>query len=134
CDTASGGSEESKRYGTRDCQRACVKPIEIPSFIADVKDVAPKIKAAPGEPLTFKTDVLARPQDVTLLPFYKVFEPRYTVYWKVYTPAEWEKRKADLAAAESRRKMMERLTVDAVNINDQQSRRAHNLHGEGKME
>src|SRR5262249_9248957 len=86
-----------------------------------VKDVLAKVKPEQGTPLTFKTDGLGRPQDVRLLPFYKVFEPRYTVYWKVYTTSEWEKRKSDLAAAESRRKMIERLTVDAVNINDQQS-------------
>ena len=40
---------------------------------------------------------------------------RYTVYWKVYSPAEWEKKKADIAAAEARRAEIERRTVDAVN-------------------
>src|SRR5262249_3949843 len=82
-DLGKDGLQEAKRYGPSAPQLGRVKPIEIPAFIGDVKDVAPKIKAAPGAPLTFKTDGLARPQDVTLLPFYKVFEPRYTVYWKV---------------------------------------------------
>jgi hypothetical protein len=67
---------------------------------------------------------------VLLLPFYKVFEQRYTVYWKVYSPAEWEKRKAEAAAAESRRREIERHTVDAVNFSEPQSERDHNFQGE----
>ncbi|MBO0724337.1 MAG: glycoside hydrolase family 127 protein [Blastocatellia bacterium] len=133
-DLGRDGLQDAKRYGPSAPQLGRVKPIDIPAFIGDVKDVLAKVKPAPGAPLTFKTDGLGRPQDVTLLPFYKVFEPRYTVYWKVYTPAEWEKRKADLAAAESRRKTIERLTVDAVNINDQQSERDHNLQGQGMLD
>jgi DUF1680 family protein len=133
-DLGQEGLQDAKRYGPSAPQLGRVKPIEVPAFIGEVKDVLAKVKPVAGAPLTFKTDGLGRPRDVTLLPFYKVFEPRYTVYWKVYTPAEWEKRKADLAAAESRRKMIERLTVDAVNINDQQSERDHNLQGQGTID
>jgi DUF1680 family protein len=133
-DLGKEGLQDAKRYGPSAPQLGRVKPIEIPAFIGDVKDVLTKVKPAPDAPLTFKTVGLGQPRDVTLLPFYKVFEPRYTVYWKVYTTAEWEKRKADLAAAESRRKMIERLTVDAVNINDQQSERDHNLQGQGMID
>jgi len=133
-DLGQEGLQDANRYGPSAPQLGRVKPIDIPAFIGDVKDVLAKVKPTPGAPLTFKTDGLGRPRDVTLLPFYKVFEPRYTVYWKVYTPAEWEKRKSDLAAAESRRKMIERLTVDAVNINDQQSERDHNMQGQGMID
>jgi DUF1680 family protein len=133
-DLGQDGLQDAKRYGPSAPQLGRVKPIDIPAFIGDVKDVLAKVKPEQGAPLTFKTDGLGRPQDVRLLPFYKVFEPRYTVYWKVYTTAEWEKRKSDLAAAESRRKMIERLTVDAVNINDQQNERDHNLQGQGMID
>jgi uncharacterized protein len=133
-DLGRDGLQDARRYGPSAPQLGRVKPIEIPAFIGEVKDVLAKVKPVTNAPLTFKTDGLGRPQDVTLLPFYKVFEPRYTVYWKVYSPAEWEKRKADLAVAESRRKMIERLTVDAVNINDQQSERDHNLQGQGMID
>jgi len=128
------GLQDAKRYGPSAPQLGRVKPIEIPAFISEINFVLSQIKPVPGAPLTFKTDGLGRPQDVTLVPFYKVFDQRYTVYWKVYAPDEWEKRKVDLAAAESRRKMIERLTVDAVNINDQQSERDHNLQGQGMID
>ena len=126
--------QDARRYGPSAPQMDRVKPIEIPGFIGEVKDVLAKVKPIPGAPLIFKSVGLARPHDVTLLPFYRVFEPRYTVYWKVYAPNEWEKRRAELAAVEARRKTIERLTVDAVNINDQESEREHNLQGEGMLD
>jgi hypothetical protein len=83
-----------------------------------------------GKPLYFQTFGLAQPKDVSLVPFYRASDIRYTVYWKVYSPEEWAKRKADIAAAESRRAEIERLTVDAVNISSEQSERDHNLQQE----
>jgi uncharacterized protein len=125
---------DAKRYGPSAPQMGRVKSIEIPAFIGDVKDVLGKMKPVPGASMTFKTAGLARPADVTLVPFYKVFEPRYTVYWKVYTPAEWEKRKADIAVAEARHKQIESRTIDAVNISDPKSESQHNYKGEGATE
>ena len=126
--------QDARRYGPNAPQLDRVKTVEIPALIGEVKDVINRVKPVPGAPLTFKTDGLGRPQDVTLLPFYKVFEPRYTVYWKVYTTTEWNKRKADLVVTEARRKMIERLTVDAVNLNDKQSESDHNMQGQGRVD
>jgi len=124
-------SQDATRYGPSAPQMGRVKPLEVPAFIGDIKEVLAKVKPVTGPTMTFKTDGLARPRDVTLLPFYKVFEPRYTVYWKVNSPAEWEKRKAEIAAVESRRKQIEALTIDAVNISDAQSETQHNFKSEG---
>lgn len=126
--------QETQRYGTDAPQFDHVKPITIPAFIGDVQAVLSHLKPAPNAPLTFKSEGLARPSEVTLLPFYKVFEPRYTVYWKVQTPAEWEQQKANLAVAEAHRKMIERLTIDAVNIADPKSEQVHNLQGDGLVD
>jgi hypothetical protein len=68
------------------------------------------------------------------MPFYKMSDDRYTVYWKVYTGAEWEKRKADIAAAESRRKEIESRTIDYVNPTEQQSETGHNYKQEGAID
>jgi hypothetical protein len=77
--------------------------------------------------LRFQTSGLAQPRDVSLVPFYKASDIRYTVYWKVLSAAEWDKKKTDIAAAESRRAEIEKRTVDSVNINNEQSERDHNL-------
>ncbi len=129
-DLGKEGMESAKRYGHSAPQLGRMKPIEIPAFVCDLKEVLPKVKPVADAPLNFRTAGIGRPQDVLLLPFYKVFEQRYTVYWKVYSPAKWEKRQAETAAAESRRREIERRTVDAVNVNEPQSERAHNFQGE----
>ncbi|HEY3136735.1 MAG TPA: beta-L-arabinofuranosidase domain-containing protein [Blastocatellia bacterium] len=124
------GLSKELQYGPSAPPMQRLKQIEIPVFIGEVKDVLARVKPIAGAPLTFKTEGLGRPQDVTLLPFYKVFEPRYTVYWKVYTAGEWEKRKAEIAAHEARRKEIETRTVDAVTAGAAQSERDHNYKGE----
>ena len=133
-DLGKEGMEDAKRYGPSAPQLGRARPIAIPAFVCDVKEVLASVKPAPGAPLKFQTRGVGRPRDVSLVPLYRVFEPRYTVYWKVYSPAEWEKTKADLAAAEGRRKEIERRTVDAVNISEPRSERDHNLQGEGTNE
>jgi hypothetical protein len=56
---------------------------------------APVGKAASQKPvsqketaLTFRTVGAGRPQDVTLSPFYRVFNQRYCVYWRFRSPVE----------------------------------------------
>jgi hypothetical protein len=129
-DLGKEGLSQEVQYGPNAPPLGRVKPVEVPGLIGEGTDVLAKVKPVAGAPLTFKTEGLGRPQDVVLLPFYKVFESRYTVYWKVYTAAEWEKRKAEMAAREARRKEIERQTVDAVSAGVPQSERDHNFQGE----
>ena len=133
-DLGQEGMRDVKRYGPSAPPLGRVKPIEVPAFVGDVNHVLAKVRPVAKAPLTFQTTGTARPRDVMLLPFYKVAEPRYTVYWKVYSPAEWEKRKTELANAEAHRKEIERRTVDAVDLNEPQSERDHNFQGEGTID
>lgn len=121
------GLDDAHRYGPL---LPRVKPIEVPAFVGDLKDVLSKVKPVAGSPIRFQTAGLARTRDVSLAPFYQVVDQRYTVYWKVYSPAEWEKRTADVAGAEARRKEIERRTVDRVSIGNDQSERDHGFKGE----
>ena len=121
------GLTPETRYGPSAPQLGRVQPVVVPAFVGNAKDVLAKVKPVAGVPLHFQTSGLAQPKDVSLVPFYKASDIRYTVYWKVYSPEEWAKRKADIAASESHRAEIERRTLDAVNINDPQSEAAHNL-------
>jgi hypothetical protein len=58
------------------------EPIDVPTFAGELADIPGKIKPS-GAPLTFKTDGLGRPGDVTLLPYYKMAHQHYNMYWKV---------------------------------------------------
>lgn len=125
------GLDDSLRYGPLAPQIGRVKPIEVPSFVVDdpiavLRGLAP----VTGAPLHFRTVGLGRPQDVSLAPFYQVSDQRYSVYWKIYSPEEWEKRKGDVAAAVARRKEIELRTVDRVSIGDNQSEPDHGFKGE----
>ena len=56
--------------------------IDVPTFIGELAAIPGKIKPG-GAPLTFKTDGLARPADVTLIPYYKTAHRHYNMYWKI---------------------------------------------------
>jgi len=129
-DLGKEGLDNKVRYGPSAPPIVRVPSIAVPAFVCDVKNVLAKVKPVQGEPLNFRTTGIGLPQDVKLIPFYKAFDDRYSVYWKVYTPAEWEKRKADIAAAEARHDEIERLTIDSVNISSEQSERDHAFKGE----
>ena len=133
-DLGKEGLDGVKRYGPSAPQMGRVKTPVIPSFVADVKDVAKSVTAkispdAPA-PLQFKTKGLAQPYDVTLKPLYGIVDERYTVYWNVYSPAEWRKRSGDLAATDARRKEFERRTIDVVIVDEAQNEREHELKSE----
>jgi hypothetical protein len=62
-------------------------PVPVPRF--DFKETEPLeswIKPVAGKPLTFRTSSAGKPEDVTLVPFYKLFGERYAIYWQLGEP------------------------------------------------
>jgi DUF1680 family protein len=129
-DLGKEGLDGVKRYGPSAPQMGRVKTPVIPSFVASVKDITAKIVPVAGRPLQFQTRGLARPREVTLVPFNRILDQRYTVYWDVYSPAAWTARTSAAAATVSRRKNAEQRTIDTVAVDDAQNERAHELHSE----
>ena len=70
---------------------------KVPVFVADPKTFLKKIKPT-GKPLVFQTKNLGRPNDVTLVPFYKVNQERYSVYWNVVSAADWKNNPAQITS------------------------------------
>jgi uncharacterized protein len=56
-------------------------PMDVPALRASGTDVNAWIQPVAGEALTFRTRGQAK--DVTLVPFYRLFGERYSVYWSV---------------------------------------------------
>ena len=56
-------------------------PVAVPKLVVKDADPSTWIKPVPGKPLTFRTENVGVPTDITLVPFYKLFGQRYTVYW-----------------------------------------------------
>jgi uncharacterized protein len=57
-----------------------------PSLATQSDDVASWLKPVPGEALTFRTDGVGKPEDITMIPLYEIHRQRYTVYWKMNVP------------------------------------------------
>jgi DUF1680 family protein len=58
------------------------EPIDVPALEGTLADIPAKIKPA-GAALTFKTEGIGRPGDVTLVPYYKMAHQHYNMYWKI---------------------------------------------------
>jgi len=56
-------------------------PANVPAFKATDPDPNSWIKPVSGKSLTFRT--AGQPEDVTLVPFDRVFGQRYSIYWSV---------------------------------------------------
>jgi hypothetical protein len=58
------------------------EPIEVPTLAGGLADLPAKIKPT-GAPLTFKTEGVGRPGDVTLIPYHQTAHQHYNMYWKI---------------------------------------------------
>lgn len=63
-------------------------PPPVPSLAADAERVQEWVAPVEDEPLTFRTQGVGRPHDVTLRPFYEVHHQRYSVYWDLAAPED----------------------------------------------
>ncbi|HLX96775.1 MAG TPA: beta-L-arabinofuranosidase domain-containing protein, partial [Verrucomicrobiae bacterium] len=69
--------------------------VPVPVWVADESSLLKHIRPT-GQPLTFRTKNLGHPDDVTLVPFYRVTHQRYTVYWHVLSPSAWRLQEAEI--------------------------------------
>jgi DUF1680 family protein len=90
----------------------------VPVLVAAERPVASWLESVDREPVRFRTvDVGREPsaaagaQDVDLIPFYRLHRRSYAVYWDLFTPDEWEERKAEYAAEAERLRALEAATV-----------------------
>ena len=72
----------------------------------------------------------ARSTDVALTPFYRTHRRRYSIYFDVVTPPEFDAKVAALAAERERVKRMEAATVGFVRSGDVQSDREFNYQSD----
>lgn len=75
-----------------------------------------------NKPLTFR---LNAGEEQTLVPFYKLHECRYMVYWPVYTAAEREKMLAEQKRREQEQLALDSHTTDIVICGEQQPESDH---------
>ncbi len=101
-----------------------------PVFVGTTGYLLRHVKPVAGQSLTFRTEGIGQPKDVTLIPFYQMHRQRYSVYWNLLSEDTWQKQKAELAVAEAKRIAEEARTVDIVRPGEQQSEIDHHVQGE----
>jgi DUF1680 family protein len=86
----------------------------VPVLVTSSEDPASWVKPVSDEPLRFRTQNVGKPEDVSLMPLHQVHHQRYTVYWKLFSQADWETEKAVRQAQQRRLEELEAATVDRV--------------------
>ncbi|HOQ05311.1 MAG TPA: glycoside hydrolase family 127 protein [Anaerohalosphaeraceae bacterium] len=71
------------------------------------------------------------PQGLLLMPFFRLHEQRYQMYWELTTAERVAARREKLAAQERARQAREEATLDWVAPGEQQPETEHDLQGEG---
>jgi len=79
---------------------------------------------------TFATFNVGKPRDITLKPFYKTHNQRYSIYWDIFTQEQWNIRESEYRAEVDAQNKLEKITVDFIQPGEMQPERDHNLKGE----
>jgi uncharacterized protein len=101
----------------------------VPVFVPGNKKLNEWIKPLKGAVNTFQTNA-GHPRNVTLVPYYKVYDKRYSVYWDILTPGEWKIPSMEIKKEKANIKKIESASIDYVHpgIDEQEVR--HNFKGE----
>ncbi|MEI7552043.1 MAG: beta-L-arabinofuranosidase domain-containing protein [Verrucomicrobiota bacterium] len=102
----------------------------VPVLLNDQENPGTWLQPVPGQPLHFQTVGTGVPRDVVLSPLYALNDQRYTVYWKMFSAAEWRTEAPRHAAAAAAQAREEARRVDAINFGEMQPERDHAVQGE----
>lgn len=106
------------------------QPISIPSLVAADRQLSEWIKAVADKPGNFRTDGVGREQDVELVPFYRLHRRTYSVYFDLFTQAEWERKAFELLDERERQRKLDAATLGFVQPGEMQPERDFNQQGE----
>ncbi|MGH8855416.1 MAG: DUF6805 domain-containing protein, partial [Telluria sp.] len=105
-----------------------------PMLVSDSIDFLRRFRAVKGKPLTFTAPGLVRGAAgpaTEFVPFFRLHDTRYTMYWQHATPANFERMRAENAASEAERLALDARTIDQVAPGEQQPESDHFFKGEG---
>ena len=109
---------------------AATHPDFVPVLLTEGRPVDEWMEPVSEQPCVFRTQDVGRPHDVTMKPFFRTHERRYSIFWDLFTEAQWRARQAEYQAERERRRQMELATVDFFQPGEMQPERDHNLQGQ----
>jgi len=102
-------------------------PMYVPVLMTSERDPYAWLKAVENTSNTFKTNNVGQPRDITLKPFFKTHDRRYSVYWDMYTPEEWKNVQAEYEAEKAKKAELELKTIDLFRLGEMQPERNHSF-------
>jgi hypothetical protein len=98
-----------------------------PVLLTDNRNIKDGLKPVDLKTLTFETKGIGQPKDITLKPFYTLYNKYYSVYFDFFTKAGWLARQAEYEAEKKQQQLIEERTIDYFRIGEMQPERDHNL-------
>lgn len=98
-----------------------------PVLLTDNRNVKDWVKPVDVNKLIFKTKGIGQPRDITLKPFYTLYNKYYSVYFDFFTKAGWVAKQAEYEADKKQQQLIEERTIDNFRIGEMQPERDHNL-------
>ncbi len=106
---------------------------EAPVLVSSAQNLASMLKPVEGKPLTFTLAGQVLPEQfagIELVPFFKVHDARYMLYWPVAKPNSLAQVRQNLQQKEKESLLLEASTVDQVTPGEQQPESDHGYQGE----
>lgn len=100
---------------------------QMPVLVGDKETVLSHVTKVEGKPLTFKLQQVypTRYENLELVPFYRLYECRYMVYFPLASKQELQQREEEMARKEKERAALEKVTIDKVICGEQQPESDH---------
>lgn len=90
------------------------EPAAVPGLVSNRADLLAHVRAVAGKSLTFATSGIGRPNDVTLVPLFRIVDESFTIYWQLFDEAGWVKTQAETGPKEAQRQAAWANVLDAV--------------------
>lgn len=99
----------------------------VPMFLSNGDDFINKIKPVANMPLTFSTGkaTMTQKTPLTLIPFFRLHDSRYSIYFPQSSPAEWQKVKQSLTTEAQKEAELAARTLDMIQPGEQQPEADH---------
>ena len=104
-----------------------------PMLVGDPATLAGAIRPVPGRALTFSAREIIKPsaaRDLELVPFSRVHDTRYMLYWRAVTPDKYGEVLTRLAVEERSRLALDARTIDRVTPGEQQPEIEHQIESD----
>jgi uncharacterized protein len=102
----------------------------VPALVTGDRPLDQWIERPGSQGVAFHTVGAGQPRDVPLVPFHRLHDRRYTVYFDTFTSEDWERRRDLIIDEERREQALLARTIDVLRIGEMQDERDHNVQGE----